>query len=399
MAVDHFNSRDPLVVPQLKNLDCNVSFGAVSVLDTGTNGHLSMHEMIKKVELNGLPDAIAGPFNEIPAFELSVIATTLKIPIVAHRAFDNNLLQPEQHPYFSQVSADATSEVECLVSYLKHTNRTNYIAVVYASSASAMQKVDIFRVLAESAEMDQIQTFSYNYHHFKGTGLPDTSIRHALQHVKDTGYRTIVWISEEVRMDTKQIHEAASDLGLDQGDHFWIQLGGVSELSSSEQLQHLSQSNATFGPHNYLQGSAYLTPYDGFELTVSPFPNVLFSRNRSFVERLEAYTPIDNYYDWSNVDYAGNFTFGAILNDFIGWWMGSSYIYDAVMAIGMGACQATAGANGQPWSGDAHLKGVRSVDFVGATGRIAFDSTESGGRKYSTVPFSIVNMLPPGTNK
>lgn len=400
MAVDHFNTREASVVPQLENLDCNISFGNLSVLDTGTHAHLSLADLLTKVELyGGLPDAIAGPFNEIPAFELSVLATTLRIPIVAHRAFDSNLLVPEKHPFFSQVNADSYSEMEFLASYLNHTNRTNYIAVVYSSSASVMQKVHIFRVLMDLAGVDQVQTFSYRSHLITSE-LPDTSIRHALEHVKKTGYRTIVWISDDTRLDGIEIHEAASDLGLDQGDHFWILMGGVADLSTEEQLQLLNKNNASFGPHNYMQGSAYLTPYDGFELSVSQFPSALFRQNKSFVERLEAIAPIQNYYNWSyTAANAENFTFEAVVKSFYGWWMGSGYLYDAVMAIGMGACEAAAKQpQGRPLTGEERLKGIRSVDFMGATGRIAFNGLESGSRQRNTVPFSVVNFLPPGTN-
>ena len=80
IAVDHFNERNPAVVSELSSLDCNISIGNISVLDTGTNNHLAIEDLVSLQR----PHAIVGPYNEIPALELSVFATSLKIPIVAH---------------------------------------------------------------------------------------------------------------------------------------------------------------------------------------------------------------------------------------------------------------------------------------------------------------------------
>lgn len=404
MAVDHFNHRDPSVLSDLPSLlqGCSdVKIANVSVLDTGTNEHLAIEDLLR---IKQSPHAIVGPYNEIPALELSVLATTLQIPIVAHRADDSNLLAPEKHPYFSQVNPDPLSEMAFLGTYLSHTGRDDFIAVLYSTSASTMQKVDLLRViLLDQHEMNQVRTFSYhNTNDGISKALPDASIQSALEKVKATGFRTIVWITDDIRQEAPLVHEVASALELDRGHHFWILPGGNKQQNSQEQFEFMEHALRQFQPTNFFGGSAFLTSYDGIGMaTRNAFENATLALNQSFVERLEELTPISNYYNWSYAANNKNETWATILQHLQSWWLGSGYIYDATMAVGIGACQALRNKNTASYNtttptvlnGKNHLKGIRSVDFQGATGRIAF---KGGSRLEGTEPMAVVNLLPPG---
>lgn len=406
MAVDHFNQRDASVVSELPSLlqDCSdVKISDISVLDTGTNEHLAIEDLLR---IRDTPNAIVGPYNEIPALELSVLATTLQIPIVAHRADDSNLLMADKHPYFSQVNPDTLSEVAFLGSYLNHTGRDDFIAVLYSTSASTMQKVDLLRViLLDQHKMSQVRTFSYhNTNDGITKALPDASIQSALERVKATGFRTIVWITDDIPQDAHLVHEAASSLELDLGHHFWIIPGGNNQQNSQEQFEFIEYARENFQPTNFFVGSAFLTSYDGTSMTTrNAFENATLALNQSFVQRLDAITPIPDYYNWS---YAANNneTWGAILQDLMSWWLGTGYIYDATMAVGIGACQALLDKHKNRsvsnttilLNGKDHLRGIRSLDFQGATGRIAFKGHTSGSRLEGTEPMAVINLLPPG---
>jgi hypothetical protein len=75
-------------------------------------------------------------------------------------------------------------------------------------------------------------------------------------------------------------------------------------------------------------------------------------------------------------------------------------MFDAVLAIGIGACRALANSdgNGTAMTGSMHLAGIRSVLFHGASGMIKFGGLPGnpGARAVNTVPFSIANLLPYG---
>jgi len=120
--------------------------------------------------------------------------------------------------------------------YLAHTRRTDYVAVLYASSSdSAMHRLEAFKGVAEdSVTIRNIRAIGYVS---PATPIeakyPTRTIREAIRQVKETGYRTIVWITPYGTVDWKEVGAAAHEYGLDQGDHFWIVAGGTEVTATS----------------------------------------------------------------------------------------------------------------------------------------------------------------------
>jgi len=67
------------------------------------------------------------------------------------------------------------------------------------------------------------------------------------------------------------------------------------------------------------------------------------------------------------------------------------------MSIGIGACLAEKQTNSNIVNGSAHLLGIRSVNFVGATGEMKFSHVgeRKGGRIPSTTWWAGFNLFPP----
>ena len=424
LAVDHFNARSVAIVPELSttadsssrgNDDdnseiksvmkyCPYTFGPVKAVDTGFNSHMAMEYVVQELQEGGPVDAIAGPYNEIPALELSVLATGMTAPIVSHRAFDSNLLSPQRHPYFSQLSADFQSRMQFVSKYMSHIGRDNFIAILYSSTASEIQQADIVTRVLEQDGFDQVQAFSYKPVAPSPPGGDNSedaekSIRDALEKIRKTGFRTIYVLPSSLDRETPFIGKAATELELDTGNHMWILSGGVAELSSSEIELFLSSvgTRALF-----LQGAAYF--YADDENGAVRFSEThLQRRNKDFLERVEALNPISNYFGDSFQDIArSNYPIQRIVDKFGSFTQGSSYMYDAVISIGLGACIAALALdksqNSTAITGKMHLDGIRSVDFRGASGRVLFggESGTPGSRVADTIPFAIVNLLPEG---
>ncbi|CAB9524353.1 Gamma-aminobutyric acid (GABA) B receptor [Seminavis robusta] len=395
LAVDHFNTRNDSIVRELGELqECGIQFGNVVAVDTGTNSHQAMEYVVEQLQEMGPVDSIAGPYNEIPALELSVMATGMKAPIVAHRAFDSNLLDPQRHPYYSQVSADFYSEMQFISNYLRYIERDNYIAILYSSTPGEVQKVDILQTVLEVDGFDQVRIFGY-----KADGnerKADRSVRNALEGIIETGYRTIILLPSQLEMDTPIIGKHAMDLEMDQGGHFWLMSGGVAELTSMEIHDYIRRSfdlNATF-----LKGSAYAYTVDDTQhLDFSD--TVLQHQRRPFFDRVQRLNPV-------SIDFGENassdaFPIQKIVQSSNSWMRGTSFMFDAVISIGMGACKALAqrGTNETTMTGEMHLKGIRSVRFHGASGDINFGQPgKPGSRGANTVPFAIANLIPHGNN-
>ena len=403
LAVDHFNARSVAIVPELSTAsneimrNCNIRFGDVQAVDTGTNSHQAMEYVVEELQHNGPFDAIAGPYNEIPALELSVLATGMEAPIVCHRAFDSNLLLPERHPYFSQVSADFRSRMQFVSNYLKHIGRNNYIAVLYSSTASEIQQADIVTTILEQDGFDQVATFSYKAPKSTDDTEAERSIHDALEKIRNTGFRTIYVLPSRLDRDTPIIGKAATDFALDRGEHMWVLSGGVAELSATEIAYFLS----TFGARApFLQRSAYFYAVDDYE--PKDFSKMHLERQtRAFLERVEELNPISNYFgDWFHNRSIHKYPIQRIVEDSGSFTQGSSYMYDAVLAIGLGACKATFDNihNDSAMTGRMHLDGIRSIEFHGASGKVAFGdhAGSPGSRMVNTIPFAIVNLLPEG---
>jgi Receptor family ligand binding region len=418
LAVDRFNAKNCSGLSALcvYQDSCPLQFGNVVAIDTGTNNHQAMEFVVeqlllKKPEEWAVVDAIAGPYHELPALELSVLATGLQAPMVSHRALDSTLLNPARHPYFSQVNADFLSEMQFVVRYLNHLQRPNFVAILYSSTASALQKVDLLGRLLDQEGFDQVRAFSYRA---KGDSATDTllpmdplfsdrdrSIADALERIQATGYRTIYVLPGQLDTDLPEIGIHATRLGLNEGGHFWIVGGGAEQMSSTEIvhfLQQQAQSNTTIA-----RGAAYLYPVD-HEPPIDLTYHTMWRQSSEFFQRVQDMLPT-----WtisSTIDF--DETAEAIENAFIPmmqtpseirWWNGASYMYDAVMTIGLGACKALEQSNQTTpgFTGKQHLDGIRATEFDGASGHIRFGNPSApGSRDSNTIFFGVMNVLPNG---
>jgi len=515
LAVDHFNSRNATIVQTIDALtrNCPITFRGTGqeptfqVVDTGVNSHQAMQHVVENhllrynnnnnthprddnTNANPLPrmvDAIAGPYHDIPALDLSVLATGLQSPMVAYRSVNPNLLEAKRHPYFSQVGADALSEMKFIQHYLQHilgkeeeAEEDLYVAIVYsAATTSILQKAELLRtVLLEQQARGQrqgggrlrLRTFSYTVPQQKEesptTGnhsdphrtrqlqqeqeigiqasastryngdtsapiLDHRPIDDVFENVQRTGFRIIILLPNDISQEWPSIGRAASLAALDQGHHLWVVSGGADTLNLKSTYQMLQDAYNERVMGQFLKGAAYIFPDDGY----ADFRNVLVQQPTSFFQRLvDVYWKPNLWNQHSNND-DDNHDDGITLqllesirddptplqrlayDELMTWMPGAGFLYDAVMSIGLGACAAIATlpndkTNNQTtttMTGPMHLDGIRSLDFVGASGRIRFGGDSSsqnngtktnqrgrhypGSRDADSVQFSIVNFV------
>ena len=394
LAVDHFNARDTSVVPELSEIsNCRISFDVTKSMffdtqSTTHEGHLSFAAYTNEF---GPPCAIAGPFNEIPAMGLSADATAYQIPLVAHRSFNYRLGNPRYNPFASTVYPDLLSSSGSLTEFLFSKGRTDFVAIFYALTEIGLQRNEGVTLRFDSSNI------RYKLYPFFPPTLANVEYAERLIHtevrkMREDGYRTIVVALEDPVSEIPLLADAAEEFEMNRGEHFWVFVGYFEE-SFAQQSSAPEYANVT----KLLSGSAFLTAAENHHLLDPDHPDgdgFLSSwkrQNATFVERVNSFNPIEEgqpgYFHANESffqDYEPKF--------------GSGFLYDSIMSIGMGACwAANATANGTV-TGLAHLEGVRSVDFHGASDHVLI-GTEYGvaptfGRRESTVAMAVLNVLP-----
>jgi hypothetical protein len=406
LATQVFNTRNASIVPELALpvfQDCHIQLDTNNtnslVFNTATLGHAASKQLLQNsASLNSFPCAVAGPFHDMPAQELSVLAAAAEFPVVVHRAFNLRVVSDTFSPFTSQVFPDLITSSHVLTEFLQHKGRTDYIAVLYALTDTGSQRSVAFRQSLGAARMRHATvSFMSPAIDLNSVSVSDellfNATRLALQQVKLSGFRTIVLAMEVPFLELPLIADAAAAMGLLNQEYFWVLSGHV-----DPKLLFTNNTNVT----GLLKGAAWLSPVELHytEPDTNKFLQAWRSANETLVHEVNEANPMKEGqpgYFFANQDF-----YQTYLPEY-----GDGFMFDAVMATAMGACLAAAdntattsnnnnGGHGGPISSEAHVRGIRSVDFEGATGRVKFGATadSDGARLASTVTWSVFNLVP-----
>jgi hypothetical protein len=378
LAMETFNARNTSVVPELGDpffQDCDIQMDMENslVFNTGSHGHQAAQSFSAQDEL---PCAIVGPYNDMPAEELSVLATSFKIPLTVTRAFNLRVTSDDFSPYSTQIYPDLTASAVNLVDYLLHRDRTNFIATVYALTDTGTQRSEAIS-LALSDSMIRHEMISFVTPGQDSFQSSTRTIRTALERVKQLGFRTIVLAMAFPLQETPLVADMAEELGLNNGDYMWIIFG-----DAEPGVLYTNNTNI----NKLLQGSAWLGPV-GLESV--PFLTAWHEQTSTMTDKVNAANPMEP--GETGYFFAEPNFFQIYEPQF-----GDDFMFDAVMATAMGACLAR--RDGGNTTGSAHVKGIRSVDFRGAAGQVVKfgkGSDGQGARDSSTIVWGVYNLLRP----
>lgn len=282
LAMDHFNNRNASMVSELADFtNCTVQFDMNKSLffDTGSVSHFASKSFWNE-EID--PCAMAGPFNDIPAIDLSVLALSAEIPLVAHRAFNLRVASNDLSPYTSQVFPGTQASAKNLVDYLLFKERTNYIGVLYALTETGVHRRE---ALSIELNKNQIKWTSSGYDILNDDTATKESFLEALKRIKDSKYRTIVVAMEFPFVEMELLADAAEELEMNEGEYFWVffSIFDASKIYSDEpNLLKL------------LSGSALVLPFSNAYLNEShPFRSAWGSQGKTEIDRLNAANPIN----------------------------------------------------------------------------------------------------------
>ena len=183
---------------------------------------------------------------------------------------------------------------------------------------------------------------------------------------------------------------------LTNGDHLWLFYETFPpEFLDSTAVTTTSDPAVT----KLLGGAALFMPVENFHVDpeTDGFLTSWKDQDIEFLERVRTYNPIP----------AGMPGFFNASNDYftsLGPQSGAGFLYDAVMSIGLGACLASSMQNATTNStvppsipsGVAHLAGIQSVTFLGASGRVVMNPAAlyAGTRDSDSALYGVFNLRP-----
>ena len=406
LAMDHFNQRNTSIVPELEQYqECPVKFDFSSshFFNTGTSADKKYLERL--VNMDRRPCAAVGPFSNHPALELGTMAAAMRFPLTIHRAYTYSAVDPVTNPFSSHVFPHILSTSQSTAELLQHKGRTSYIAMLYPLTEMGTQWREALGITLDEHNMDNLG-YPYNAEGFDESEQV-RPIDGSVQAIKDSGYRTIVVTAGNAAIEVPEIAKAAKKVGLLNGEYMWVFAGDF-------------DSSLIFSPDDLtrelLTGAILILPQEHIWARDDPFMKVWKDQGPDAARRLNEFNPVSVDNDEASNLSKTQFGFsvspttpGYILahDDLFEYsepQFGSGFIYDAVIATGMGACNGlNCISENDTVPLASFVENIRSVDFQGASGQLKFGCADKsicpykGNRAPSTMNWVAWNMFRPGS--
>ena len=279
LAIERFNSRNATVVPELASASfksCRVRFDTnlSRVFDSSVVTHLASESLLEQ-EITALRNRRT--LNDLPAEDLSVLALSAKIPLVAHRAYNVRVASEYFSPYSSLVYPTVSASARKLVDFLLHAGRTNYIGLIYSLTIVGTQRREVLTVHMNERGMEYVTSSFVDENDFGERYAGQQTALAAMKKLKERGFRTIVVAMEFALEELQPLADAAEELGMNNGEHFWV---WFDNFALSDEL--LKNSNVT----KLVAGSAWLVPLSYAFLDPEGTSNRLPCRGKPKVKRL-----------------------------------------------------------------------------------------------------------------
>ena len=315
----------------------------------------------------------------------------MRIPQVAFATIDRRLSRRNDIPTFARVIPPVDDFGNAVVLYLQRDIwQRDYIGIVYDPDSEQFEFP-----LARPGDR-------YDYESISGQvaeGI-DQSIYDSLGDIVENGYHTIILvIKREAFLD--DVARIADELGLIGDDFVWILSGTALPPAQLPTLRYQVDSPID----RLLRGAAVFTNCDRFVYNggTEPFLQAWRSQNETMVNRLNSLQPSQQVQATQPGPRQGNGG-GNFYTAEPSYFQTetpteySSFIYDAVMVTGIGACNAQASSAIDPSAFVGHSVAILGASFQGASGPVSFKkdamNKTTNARDPSGVLFGMHNARP-----
>jgi hypothetical protein len=431
LALQHLNTGDGSVLPDLENLDliCPIRF-SLELLDTRSSSGSAVDAvsdvtnrrptMIIEVDATGEDVLVQQACSFIGAASSSVTASTSLFTGYNGRvqlsgaSTSVELNDKEQYPYFGRTVPNDSALALTMVEYFRDVLPTEYVALLTTNDSYGISFGSAFQSTASMfAKGLTIQRFTFNDNR--------SDIRRALSDIKNSKYRYILAVMNGVKLHNEVMSQAylyglagnglyawffpdsfqnilqdkafevSSDLALAyQGAGMFLAGESVSSRANPFYERFLGAMRELQNPTDLAYLSSLMPEEQTVAPTEIPLPDDDESANNT------------NYIDPSTRSGpSAKVSFGSLLDD--GYYTlfrefldpvrndRTAFTYDAAILIGLGACDAL-NRTGGSFSGNRHFSRMLTTSFNGVTGLVQLDS-ETANRLPNSTRYRLVNFV------
>jgi ABC-type branched-subunit amino acid transport system substrate-binding protein len=382
LAVIDFNERSSRFSDSLKELNCNL-YLTIDFLDSmfspivaGKQWQDTFLFSNEQNQIQPRPMAVVGPARSAVSDIVSTLGGVVElpsgsggIPNISPSATSTRLDNNDQYPLFGRTIPTNNGEAVALCIYLQSIN-VRQLAILYVNDNYG---IDFLLGVQNAASQFGISIFSVSY-----TDGLDEQLDSAISQLKTSDYNYFFGIFSVGTVDTTVLRLYGEGL-LNRTDTVWL-FGETANELFDRQLSTTNQTNVDLAQALNGTGTVLLnTP----KREQGIFEQLLqdFQENEALVEyylskhlsgpltdrtvsmfRSTDFTPTPSIY--------------------------SMMAYDAVMALGIGACEIESDF----FSGPTLFEAFKKVEFGGATGGVAFNNI-TGTRNEEDLTYQIYNLI------
>jgi hypothetical protein len=369
IAMDHFNERNPSVVPQLADLgNCSVYFPGQVVADTQFDHLVSTEAVINTVQRQcttdkQVPCGVIGPAIDRAALHLQSIAGALKIPQMVFYQMSGLL---HDGATVIGVTVSTQQHVVAMLSYLRGRE---FLFVVHGTRPQEEELANIIQRTAQDYDL-QATIATVN-------GKPDDdAYRKVVRDIKMSGIKTIALNLQKTRT-VANFARLLEEEGMFTSEYLYILNGASVPIDRFATMFAEIETDTPLD--KLLSGALVFDQMDNFRWRGDdPFLAAWRQQNSTFVDRMNSLMPL-------SPDKVGFFRAPADFFQTVDPVNHVSYVYDSVMALGFGGCMEQKSSQTSPLLPltNPYIDGILASEFDGASGHLSWKEKgsvrDSGG--------------------
>lgn len=333
--------------------------------------------------------AIVGPATSQASQGVAVLSRSYRVPQIAYATTDSKLGNVHSFPNLIRTTIDVNFLANAVAQYIQRPGyQRNYVALLHDKGESSVLMITRLESSGRKAKMTSLFAVPF------ATNAPnDKGLKSAIKSIAESGFRTILFITEQTT-NLPRVARVAQLYGLLGPGYLWIFAGTSLPTAYLQSLDEQPQSPMD----KLLQGAAVFRLLDPFRLTgqLDPLYHAMSTQftHQNIIQRLADLHPLSNqtaeYFHPPHAYFQSP--------DFLPP-QHASFIYDSVMAVGLAACrwklnQSQTNTHADSLQTLPHLAAIINIQFHGASGHVSFINTPDRGRNPNGLFIGMENIQP-----